>query len=319
MSLINIIKRVAAIPTLWLGTGTVFAGSACASLHGNLEILPATICLLFAIFAQLNANYYSAYIEMRNSARGEVNVYLADGKDKIDNYYVAIIKECSTTAFILSLTCGMALLTISKVWYWELGVGVLVYGIVALQRFGRKPLGRTPWGLLATFLLFGPVGVIGTSLIQSSKEAIGSIWSHYDLYPALFIAPAMGFLAVAVHLVFSYAGHRIEPRNKNFSIAAKLGLKGTQWCIFICGLFMLLLTVWMVMVVKLPVPLLAVIAPFIAFTLNTTVVFSLKNANAAKLRHLGKVSIANYALTGILLFVFFTWIASPDDSVMLIF
>lgn len=50
--------------SLMLGIGAVLAGMAAAELHGNLEFLPATLCLLFVIFLQLAGNYYYLYYDI---------------------------------------------------------------------------------------------------------------------------------------------------------------------------------------------------------------------------------------------------------------
>lgn len=300
--------------SLWLGVGVVFAGSACAVMRGNLEVLPATICLLFACFTQLYAGFFTAYVDMKSRDVYRVPAYIASDPRQIDDYSIRVMREFSNATLILSLMCGLALMTISKVWYWEVILGAVIYGLIFLHTLGRKPLIRTPWGMILTFLLFGPIGVIGTSLLQSSKEAMGTIWSHYDLFPSFFVGPAMGFLAVTVHLMFAYTAHLVEPNKKRFALERKLRRKWVQFYIFMCGLLMLALMVWMVMSIKLPMPAVALVAPFIGFTLNTSIAFSLKNGNMARLHHLSLMAIANYAITAIVLFVCLLTIAPADDS-----
>lgn len=62
--------------SLMLGAGAVLSGMAAAALHGNFELLPATLCLLFAIFMQLAGNYYYLYYDESHNSGWSIDMLL---------------------------------------------------------------------------------------------------------------------------------------------------------------------------------------------------------------------------------------------------
>ena len=61
MDVFSFVKSKGNLVSVLMSAGTVLAGTAGAVVRGNMEILAASICLLFAVFTQLGANYRHAY------------------------------------------------------------------------------------------------------------------------------------------------------------------------------------------------------------------------------------------------------------------
>lgn len=202
----------ATVPMLLLGVASVVAGSAAAALRGNLEILPATLCLFFAIFFQVAGTYWHFYIELKRISHSEdiddaVRDEVTEGLPR-----TVVLREAAFAFLLLGVTVGLAILVMSGV--WSLSVAIVLAAIVYLTFGGPRPLAHSPWGVLCTFLLFGPVGVIGTCLVQSGQEA-SSLLTYYDIEPSLYLSVVMGLMAVncnIYHNMIRISADRVQGR-----------------------------------------------------------------------------------------------------------
>lgn len=60
-----------------MGIGCVLMGTACAAIHGNTEVLPATLCIIFVVFMQMAANFYYRYYDVANSCGNDIDSRIA--------------------------------------------------------------------------------------------------------------------------------------------------------------------------------------------------------------------------------------------------
>lgn len=323
MNLLSFVKRKAILPSLWLGVGTVCAGTASAVIRGNMELLPATLCLIFAIFAQLTANFYHAWYEMQKdhdkAFPQDTVLYDEDDSERGHPFLIRVIREAATASFLLSLMAGLGLLTIAEHSWWFVTMGLFIYGLYYLMHVGKQPLINTPVSMLATFLIFGPVGVMSTCLIQSQAEAHGSLWAFFDTAPSLFLGPACGCMALTVHYVFSYFNYLTDPEYNRYSLTRIVTPRGIEIMTFFNGLIMLGCVIALVLVLNVSHPLIAVVPAFIGFGLNMHIAIQLHRTHISGMSHLYVLSIVNYILTFGLTFIFFCVIAPPDDSYRLLF
>lgn len=323
MNILTFVQRKANLPTLWMGVGTVMAGTAAAVVRGNMELLPAILCLIFTIFAQLTGNFYHAYYELRKEHERifakESFIDDNDDTERGNPFLVRVLREASMASFLISATTGMALLTLAGQWLWFMVMGIFVYGQFLVLHYGPRPLINSPVAMLVTFLLFGPLGVMSVSLIQSQREAIGSIWSFFDTAPSLYIGPACGLMALTVHYLFSYANYIVSPDYNKRSLTRAVGKRGVEVLTLLNGIVMFALMIVMVFVLRVPHPLLCVVPAFVGCALNTHIAIQLPKANVMQIRHLFMLSVANVALTFGLTFLFFWFVAPPDDSFMMLF
>ncbi|MDE5772927.1 MAG: hypothetical protein K2H86_00535 [Muribaculaceae bacterium] len=323
MNVLEFVKHKASLMTLWLSVGTVMGGTAAAVIRGNMEVLPAILCLLFGIFAQLTANFYHAWYVQRskeNKVFAKESVIYEDENDERGNpFKVRVLREASTSAFLISAVVGLGLLAITHQPWWFLLMGAFIYGQFLLLHLGKKPLINTPLSMVCTFLVFGPVGVISTGLIQSQAEAHGSIWAFFDTAPCLFIGGAVGFMALTVHYIFSYANYISGPGYNKFNLTRLVGPTMMVLMTFLNGLFMFGLMVWMVLALHISDPLIALVPAFIGLLLNSVVAIMMNRRTISNVKAMFKLSVWNYVLTFALMLLLFWVIAPPDDSYRLLF
>lgn len=312
-------KRAAHLPTLWMSVGVVFMGTAAAVIRGNMEVLPAILALLYAIFTQLAANFLHAYFEMGRYYDNIPRPRFNDGGRKGHPYAIYLLKQFASGCFLLSFMAGLGLVSIGDSWFYILILGLVIYVIIALLNVGRHPLFSTIWSYVATFLLFGPIGVLGTALPQTQHESIGNMWSYYDFAPSLFLGPSLGMLALTVHCLFSYTAYRADADEHKDGMASRLSPNALPIMVFFNGVIMYCIVLWMMMSLHVYSWLIGMTPAFIGLMLNSYIAIMMKRSTVMGLSHLSRIAIANYALTGILSFFFFMMIAPPDDSHLQLF
>lgn len=126
-----------------MGIGCVLMGTACAAIHGNTEVLPATLCMIFVVFMQMAANFYYRYYDIANSCGNAIDSRIASHSTKEPR---GILKECSFACLLLAAMCGLSIATMGGI--WALIVGFFIVLIVWLTVGGSMPLLRTPYGIV---------------------------------------------------------------------------------------------------------------------------------------------------------------------------
>ncbi len=319
MDVLTYVKRNANLSTLTLGVGTVFAGTAAAAIRGNMEILPAMFCLLFVIFAQLCANfahnYFAASKYYDNLPRPRYSVTPHDVKNKLD---VRVLREASFASGLMATFIGLGIMTTSETPLIIIGIGIIIVAVNYLLNFGKNPAFGKPYTLIFTWLLFGPIGVIGTAMVQFQHEA-ATLWSFFDHAPSLFLGPAMGFLACNVHLSYSYSMYRLDPKRVSRGMTYIWGPRIVEILFFLNGLFMLGLIVFKVFFLDYNRPELAVVPAFVTFALNTYIGIRMRFVPVGELQHLTMMVKVNYLLMGVVTFIIWWWIGLPDDSIRTFF
>lgn len=304
-----------------MGIGTVCAGTASAAIRGNVEVLTAILCLLFAIFTQLAANFLHAYRELKNYYANLVKPKIADEKYKGNPLAERLLREATTGCFIFSLMIGLSLMSMSPTPILALTVIIFIYGANLLLNFGTRPLFGTWWSFIFTFLIFGPIGVVGTCLIQSMLEAGVDLWARFDTEPPIYLGFAVGFFAVNIHLVFAYYNakgniYKLEEGAK--SNINTVILKIARPTIYVNAMIAFLLMGYKIYT-DYPDPLIAIIPIFLGLALNTFIANRMGRVSLPELGHLGLLSIVNYLLIGVTSLIIWAIIGSPDDSIKMLF
>lgn len=314
MDVLAFVKSRGNFPSLMMGFGTILAGTAAAAIRGNMDVLAATVCLLFAFATQLGANYFHSWCIMMRGGHNEPRPRIDDGEFHRDSLSLRVVREASTACLILSLMLGLTLMTMSSNHVMSILTGLIIYGIAISLNYGKHPLYGSVWAVVSTFLLFGPIGVIGTTMIQSQNEEIFGLSSIYDTAPATFLGVGMGFLACSVHLLYSYHNYRIDPGMNPRSITLLLGPRTTQFMVFLNGLMMFMLVSYHIFSLNFPDPFIAIVPLFLGFALNTYISLRMSRANFGELKHLAKLTMVNFMLTGITLLIVWYAIGLPNGS-----
>lgn len=299
--------------SLLVGAGCVLAGWAAATMHGNLEIFPATLCMFFAVFAQLSANMYSRYYDESHSLGVAIDRKISPTAKKPNPI---LMRECGAAMFLLSIMTGLALLTMGG--WWILIVGIFIIASGWLCCMGEYPLMRSPYSPLCAFVLFGPVCVIATSVIQSNHEATETL-SWFDISPALFLAPAMGLMAANSTIAYNFRDYYTHLRNSRISIVTGLGKKNARLVFLINSVIFLALMVACVIYFRFKYNGLGLIAPCISFLIYLYIWKKMKTLPRYKVGELVEIANINVFIMGLISFIVFTFTGEPDDSVKIYF
>ncbi|MDE6294998.1 MAG: hypothetical protein K2M03_02935 [Muribaculaceae bacterium] len=323
MNVFEFVKHKCNVHSLWMSVGTVLAGTSAAVIRGNMEVMPAVLCLLFGVFAQMTANFYHAWYEMKSASERaftkESLIYEDENDESGNPFMIRVLREACFSSFIISLAIGLGILAIAHQPWWFIIMGAFIYGQFVLLHLGKHPLINTPVAMVMTFLIFGPVGVISTSLIQSQVEAQRSIWALFDTAPSLFIGVGAGFLALTVHYIFSFANYLMSPDYNKFNLTRLVGPRAMIAMTFLNGVLMFVSIAAMVLMLRIDRPLLAVLPAFIGLIINTWVATQMYRGAKGDVRTMCLVSIANYVITFGLMLLVYWLISPPDDSYHVIF
>lgn len=189
-------------------------GLTASVIRGGISIFPAIMTLLFAILLQVSANLYHGYFDLCYGA-GE-NISGMDDRDSrsSNSSRVFILRIVANGFGILALTAGMSLFAFIG-WLGLVYVAVIVL-LLYFYFAGPRPIVRTSWSLVFTFLFFGPIAVSGTALIQN-------ITSH-DWLPVVVYSLINGLLAVNAHIAIQYMRYEEDKKNgKETLVTAKGG------------------------------------------------------------------------------------------------
>lgn len=296
-----------------MGTGSVLAGTACAALHGNTEILPASLCLIFVVFVQMAGNFYYRYYDITNSANGAATQRFAGHSSKDS---ASILKECSFASALLAGMSGLTLAAMGGV--WVLSVGIFTSLIIWLTVGGSLPLLRTPYGILCPFILFGPICVISTSLIQSMHEASEPL-NWFDITPSLYMAIVMGLMCVNATMLYSYSSYYADKRIHKETFVATVGRKMARLVFLGNSIVCTAVTIAMCLQLHIAVNGLDMLPSAICFIIDIYIWWQMKNMPRYQLRTLVDIGNFNVLLMGLLSFLIFELTGTPDDSTLTFF
>ncbi|MDE7381231.1 MAG: 1,4-dihydroxy-2-naphthoate octaprenyltransferase [Muribaculaceae bacterium] len=180
--------------TLPVSVAGVLAGCCCALLLHSFKILPALICLLFAVTAQIAANFANEYYDFRKGLDKKGRQGFRRGVTEGDLSPKAM-KWATFTLLILDSILGCSLI------YWGgwglIAVGVAVVLFALAYSAGPYPLSHNGLGDIAVIIFFGLVPVGFTTWIQAG-------FTVESLNLCLLTGLGIGLLADNVLIVNNY-------------------------------------------------------------------------------------------------------------------
>ena len=179
--------------TLPVSVAGVIAGCACAIHIGSIDVVPALLCLIFAVLAQIAANFGNEYYDFKNGidrkGRAGFRRSVTEGE---------ISPLAMRTATYLTLAAAVAV-GCSMLYYgpwWLLLVGIVIVLFALAYSAGPYPLSHHGLGDLAVVVFFGVVPVTLTCFLQT-----GSWEGMSEVLPT---SVAVGLLAANVLIVNNY-------------------------------------------------------------------------------------------------------------------
>lgn len=186
--------------TLPVSIAGVFAGWLVALAYGDFNWLPALICLVFAVAAQIVSNFANEYYDFRNGLDHKGREGFRRGVTEGD-----ISPDAMKKAMLWLLAADCALGCTLMYWggLWLLPVGILIALFAFAYSAGPWPLSHHGLGDLTVILFYGVVPVTLTAYVQcgnwiGNHEAaqLGDMWKM-----ALPLSVAVGMLADNVLIV----------------------------------------------------------------------------------------------------------------------
>lgn len=299
----------AAPEMLMISVATVAGGTAAATLRGNLEVFPATLCLVFALLTQISATYWHFYLKARS---------YHNSNDMVDAEFArlpktSVLRESALGVGILAVTVALALMAMDGI--WTLVVGSVLAVVLFFTFGGRRPLSDSHWGILSTFLLFGPIGVIGTCLLQSCHEA-GSLFNFYDIEPALYISAVMGLMAVNCGLLYGVAHIEVDGVMEKKTIPSLFGIRITRVLFVADGFLWTALYAWLCQVQHLEEWYFYMILPVAVLVSNCMIAARLSVGDRRGLRRLQLYANLNMLVMALAMLVVSLFVGAADDSYM---
>lgn len=309
MDTFKILKSTAMPESLIMGIGAVCAGTAAAIFRGEAEMVQATMCMLFAIFTQLAANFAHRYFDVTHQYGDSIdeNFYTTDFR--LDNAKM-LTREGTFGLLLVSVTLGLGILTYTD-WYMIIP-GVLIYLLIYLTNSGPWPLFRTWLAPASTFLLFGAIGVSMTAWTQVMYDN-PDVDAWYYVGPMVFFAIAYGFLAANVQLIHNYLTCDRDRENLKGSFSVTFGKKATEVTVFLNGLFMLAVMSVFAFTQHVRMPWVFMIVPALAFIANTIISCRMSKPGKGGAR-ISRNAMLLVFLFGFLLFCICWILGDPDRS-----
>lgn len=213
--------------TLWLGMSAVVCGVGAATVNHHFNWVMFVMVFMFAILIQSTGNCLHYYTELKRDT-GHVHPKLViDDMPSIEVYKVSY--TCFT---IMALTVGFCIMGIAG--WWLIAFGIVVWALIWLMYYGKTALVATPYSIIITFLLFGPVGVMGTCLAMM-PDAMNEIDERITMMPAVWMSLICGFMASSCHLLFNYMSYDSDLKEHRRTFSTVTGKEFTRAMFLVFG------------------------------------------------------------------------------------
>ncbi len=219
--------------TLPVSVAGVLTAVGMALADGGFRWLPATVCLLFAVLAQIASNFGNEYFDFRDGLDKKGRVGPRRGVTEGDITPQAMLIATFVTLGVASLL-GLTLVYWGGWWLIAAGV-VIVLGALAYSA-GPYPLSRHGWGEVAVVLFFGVVPVTLTYYLQTG----GCTWQVW------LASVGMGLLGANVLVVNNYRDIEDDRAVGKKTLAVRFGKNFALRLYKINGYmaFLLIFTAW---------------------------------------------------------------------------
>lgn len=301
------------LSSLLTGIGAVLTGTACASLTGNSELIPASLCILFVVFAQLGSNFYYRYLDISRQYGGYIDTRIRNKSNKAASN---ILKECSIGMFLIAGTIGLTAAGMGG--WWTLLLGAFIIIAAWLTFGGSNPLLRTPFGVFCSFILFGPVCVIGTCLLQVVHENINHIDWNY-MIPSVYMGVVIGLMSINATMLYGYANYTTDLRNSKVTFVGAIGRKYSRIVFLLNGFLYTAITVVMCIQLHLDLNGLDMLPSVICLLIDIYIWWQMRTLPRYQYHQLIDLGNFNVFLMGLLSYIIFEITGTPDLSHMRFF
>ncbi|WP_417174770.1 1,4-dihydroxy-2-naphthoate polyprenyltransferase [Barnesiella intestinihominis] len=214
--------------TLPASTSPVIAASAYAFYAGTFRWVPAVLCLLFALLAQVAsnmANDYFDYVKGSDKA-GRVGPRRAVASGDITPRAMLMGTFC-----VLGVACAVGLGLVFFAGWQLIPIGVIIALFALAYTAGPYPLAYHGLGDVTVFLFFGLVAVNMTYYVQALQ---------FDA-DVFLLSIAMGLLSINILLVNNYRDMEEDAAANKRTTVVLFGRRFALWWYFVNGVVAVLL------------------------------------------------------------------------------
>lgn len=179
--------------TLPVSVAGVIAGTGCAVWHGGFKLVPALLCLLFAVLAQVASNFGNEYYDFANGVDKKGREGFRRGVTEGD-ISPGAMKAATFITLGAAAATGCTLLYFGGWWLVAAGIAILLFALA--YSAGPYPLSHHGLGDLTVVAFFGIVPVNLTCYLQCGG------WE--GISASLPTSFAVGMLAANVLIVNNY-------------------------------------------------------------------------------------------------------------------
>lgn len=233
--------------TLPVSVAGVFAGWIIAYAFQSFRLLPALICLVFAVGAQIASNFANEYFDFVHGLDKKGREGFRRGVTEGD-----ISPRSMLTATLCLIGC-ISLIGLSLVAYggvWLIAVGILIAIFALAYSAGPWPLSSHGLGDIAVIIFFGIVPVCLTAYVQLPDwmAATSGLAGNPPLWKvALCVSVGVGLLAANVLIVNNIRDVE-DDRSVNKRTTAVIFGRGTMaivyWIFAMAGIFLIAGPFW---------------------------------------------------------------------------
>lgn len=205
---------------------------ACAlALHDNVfQWVPAVLCFLVALFAQIASNFANDYFDFKKGADREDRLgparAVASGWIK-----PKVMLRATFVALLLACVAGLILVMMTR---WELLlVGIAIAICVLAYSAGPFPLAYNGLGDICVLLFYGVVPLALTYYVQAETIT----WT------AFLLSLAIGFLSVNILIVNNYRDYEQDKASNKETTIVLFGRKFGRVVYLLNGILAVLLVI----------------------------------------------------------------------------
>ncbi len=290
MSKIKIWIECMRLRTLPVSLSGVVIAIALAWWHGRFVWVPALLCLLFALLAQVASNFANEYYDFKKGADKVGRVGPRRGVTEGDIKPRTLLIVTFATLAVAGVV-GCCLIPYGG--WWLLPVGIFIALGALAYSTGPYPLSYHGLGELAVFFFFGVIPVTLTYYVQALR-----------IEPLVILASmATGFLGVNVLLVNNYRDVDDDREAGKRTSVVIFGRQPAAAAYLINGyVAMCLLTpLWILAALAPTVPVWVLVAPVVYLVLHTVTWHRLTTRDGAALNPLLGATARNMLIFTLLL------------------
>lgn len=179
--------------TLPVSVAGVIAAAGCAAHYGSFKPVPWTICLIFAVMAQIVSNFANEYFDFRNGLDQKGREGFRRGVTEGD---ISPTAMRNATFGLLAATCAVGSSLICWGGWWLILVGIAIALFAIAYSAGPFPLSHHGLGDIAVVVFFGIVPVVMTAYLQTGS------WDMLQV--TLPVSIAVGLMGANVLIVNNY-------------------------------------------------------------------------------------------------------------------